>query len=205
MTEEPRAYCALWKNPRTTGVEGDFWSSSQSGFSTAGCTGKCPGGSVGLQRKRLTLAVCAKALPLKCAAVLSHVQTELPGFWFVPCALSLSLGTTERSPNPILLPPTLQMLISTDQIPLSLLFSWQTAPGLSAFLHWEVLQAPTSSAGLCLHRTQELSAGPSAAAVSSPEQSRGGGSAPQGPLGHQHTLLALGQPFGHQELLKTAQ
>lgn len=125
---------------------------------------------MGLQRKRLTLAVCAKALPLKCAAVLSHVQTELPGFWFVPCALSLSLGTTERSPNPILLPPTLQMLISTDQIPLSLLFSWQTAPGLSAFLHWEVLRAPTSSAGLCLHRTQELSAGPSAAAVSSAEQ-----------------------------------
>lgn len=97
VTEEPRAYCVLWKNPRTTGVEGDFWSSSTppllSGFLTAGSSGKCPGGSVGLQRKRLS----GQLGPKLCH---SNVQQFFLTFWFVPCALFLSLGTTKQSPTP---------------------------------------------------------------------------------------------------------
>ena len=48
--------------------------------------------------------------------------------------------------QPHLLPPTLQTLISTAQIPLSLLSSRCTTLGLSSCPHQEVLQSPTSSA-----------------------------------------------------------
>ena len=55
--------------------------------------------------------------------VFPHVQREPPMFQFVPIASGPVTGHHRAEPGSIYLAPLLQVLINTDEIPLSLLFS----------------------------------------------------------------------------------
>ena len=144
-----------------------------------------------------------------------HSRSELPGLQAVPAAPVLALGTTKQSPAPSHCPADPHQHCSD---PLSLLSSRCTAPGLSAFPHQEVLQAPSSSTGLSqqLPVCPELGS-PAVGAVLQMWAPHGRAErpstslpcwpysvpAPQGTpglLGHQATLLAHGQPLAIKTL-----
>jgi len=67
--------------------------------------------------------------------VFADVQREPPVFWFVPIAFGPIAGHHRKESGPILVAPSLQMLVHMDEIPLSLLFSGlNSANSLSLFL-----------------------------------------------------------------------
>ena len=84
--------------------------------------------------------------PPHSTAVLPHAQMALPGLQSVLMLLVLALGTTKQNLAPSPCPSSADQHCSDSP---SLLSSRCTALGVSACPHHEVLQAPSSSAGVC--------------------------------------------------------